>query len=99
MGIAIISKMFSFEAAHQLQYHRSKCARPHGHSYKLEVTVRGEVKNEPGDSDHGMVLDFGDISQIVKEAIISRLDHYDLNEVTGIYPTAEYLVHWIWNNL
>lgn len=99
MGYAIITKVFPFEAAHHLCYHKGKCARPHGHSYKLEVSVRGEIKNDPGESDHGMVMDFGDISQIVKETILSRLDHTDLNEVTGIYTTAEFLVHWIWDNL
>lgn len=99
MKSAIITKVFRFEAAHQLPGHKGQCARLHGHSYKLEVSVRGPVKELPGQSDNGMVLDFGDLSQIVKESVISRLDHYNLNEVTGLHTTAENMVHWVWDTL
>lgn len=99
MRYAIITKIFRFEAAHHLPGHHGKCARPHGHSYRLEVTIRGPIKDAPGESDHGMVLDFGDLAQIVKNAVIERLDHQDLNAVTELHTTAENLVHWIWNEL
>jgi len=99
MNFAILTKSFRFEAAHQLPGHGGKCARMHGHSYKLEVSLRGPIKNAPGQSDNGMVLDFADLSAIVREAIINRLDHYNLNEVTGIHTTAENMVHWIWTEL
>ncbi len=61
--------------------------------------MRGPMKNVPGESDHGMVMDFGDLSWIVKNSVIERLDHHDLNEVTGIHTTAENLAHWIWSEL
>lgn len=99
MKAAIITKIFRFEAAHHLPGHYGKCVRPHGHSYRLEVTVRGSIKNAPGESDHGMVMDFGDLSQIVKNAVIEHLDHQDLNVVTNIHTTAENLAHWIWDEL
>lgn len=99
MRYALLTKSFTFEAAHHLPGHRGKCARPHGHSYTLEVTLRGPIRHAPSESDHGMVLDFADLSQVVKEAVIARLDHYDLNEVTGIHTTAENLAHWIWDAL
>lgn len=99
MKIAMITKCFRFEAAHQLPDHHGKCARPHGHSYQLEVTLRGPIKDAPGDSDHGMVMDFGDLKQIVHETVIMHLDHHDLNEATGVYTTAENLAHWIWDAL
>lgn len=99
MHTAIVAKTFHFEAAHQLPGHRGKCARLHGHSYRLEVAVRGPIKDAPGQSDHGMVMDFEDLSRIVRHSIIERLDHYDLNEVTGIRTTAENLVHWMWDTL
>ncbi len=99
MRYAILTKVFRFEAAHQLVYHGGKCARPHGHSYRLEVTLRGPVKDTPGRSDHGMVMDFGDLAQLVREAVLERLDHTDLNQVTGVYTTAENLAHWIWDAL
>lgn len=99
MRAAVITKQFRFEAAHQLPHHRGKCARPHGHSYLLEVSLRGPVKEQPGASDHGMVLDFSALGEVVRESVVARLDHHDLNEVTGIYTTAENLVHWIWERL
>jgi 6-pyruvoyltetrahydropterin/6-carboxytetrahydropterin synthase len=95
----VVTKIFHFESAHHLPGHSGKCAHLHGHSYRLEVTVRGPIKDVPGASDHGMVMDFGDLSHIVKNSVIERLDHRDLNEVTGLHTTAENLVHWIWNEL
>jgi 6-pyruvoyltetrahydropterin/6-carboxytetrahydropterin synthase len=99
MKVATITKVFRFEAAHHLPGHHGKCARPHGHSYRLEVTIRGPIKNAPGESDHGMVMDFGDLSQLVKNSVIEPLDHQDLNTITEIHTTAEHLVHWIWDEL
>ncbi len=99
MSIAILAKTFHFEAAHHLPGHRGKCARLHGHSYRVEVALRGPIIYAQGESDHGMVMDFDDLSQIVRSAVIERLDHRDLNEVTGIHTTAENLSHWMWDAL
>jgi len=99
MRYAIVTKIFHFESAHHLPGHRGKCAHLHGHSYRLEVTIRGPIKDAPGESDHAMVMDFDDLSRIVKNSMIERLDHRDLNEVTGLQTTAENLAHWIWNEL
>lgn len=99
MKYARITKVFRFEAAHHLPAHQGKCARPHGHSYRLEVTLQGPIKDAAGVPDHGMVMDFADLSLIVHNAVIEQLDHQDLNVVTGLYTTAENLVHWIWTRL
>jgi len=99
MRSATLTKIFHFEAAHHLPGHRGKCARLHGHSYRLEVTLSGPIKDAPGQPDHGMVMDFEDLSRIVLTSILERLDHSMLNEVTGIHTTAENLTHWIWDNL
>ncbi len=99
MKFAIITKTFRFESAHHLPAHHGKCAHLHGHSYRLEVSLRGPVRDEQGQSDHGMVMDFGDLSHIVQAAVIERLDHHDLNEVTQVYTTAENIAHWIWDAL
>ena len=96
---ALLTKVFHFEAAHSLPGHRGKCARLHGHSYTLEVTLRGPIKQAEGTSDDGMVMDFDDLSQLVKQAVIERLDHQDLNAITDIRTTAENLAHWIWDAL
>lgn len=99
MRYAKITKCFRFEAAHRLSEHQGKCACLHGHSYKLEITLRGPIKDSFGESNHGMVMDFAELSQIVKEAVLEQLDHQDLNAVTGIYTTAENLIYWIWDEL
>jgi len=46
-----------------------------------------------------MVMDFDDLSRLVQQAVLERLDHQDLNAVTGIRTTAENLAHWIWDEL
>jgi len=89
--VATITKIFRFEAAHHLPGHRGKCANPHGHSYRLEITLRGPVKDAPNQSDDGMAMDFSDLTQIVRASVIERLDHQDLNLATGLHTTAENL--------
>lgn len=97
---AILTKAVSFEAAHQLPGHQGKCAQLHGHSYRLEVSVRGPLKQAPGTSDDGMVVDLHELSEIIKQAVIFRLDHRYLNEVMEERrTTAENLAHWIWEAL
>lgn len=99
MRYAVMTKIFHFESAHHLPGHKGKCASLHGHSYRLEVSIRGPIKEAPGESDHGMVMDFTDLAQTVKYSVIERLDHHDLNEVTHLHTTAEHLAHWIWDEL
>lgn len=91
-----IFKEFSFEAAHRLPNVPSghKCARLHGHSFRVEVAVRGPVGR-----DTGWVMDFGDISAAFRP-VHEQLDHYYLNEIAGLEnPTSEYLARWIWRRL
>jgi 6-pyruvoyltetrahydropterin/6-carboxytetrahydropterin synthase len=91
-----IYKEFTFEAAHRLPNVAGghKCARLHGHSYRVSVHVEGEV----GEAD-GWVLDFGDVSDAVKP-VIKQLDHYYLNEIAGLEnPTSEVLAVWLWDRL
>ena len=99
MHFAILTKTFHFEAAHHLPGHRGKCARVHGHSYRMEIAVRGPLKDAAGQSDDGMVMDFEDLSRLVRSSIIEQLDHRDLNEVVGMRTTAENLAHWMWDTL
>lgn len=71
----IVCKQFSFDSSHQLVGHKGKCANLHGHTYKLEVFVKGNVIDEPGTSDDGFVIDFSDLKDIVKEHIVDPIDH------------------------
>lgn len=75
MSIIRITKEFQFEMAHALLGYDGPCKNIHGHSYKLDVTVVGKVKEDTSDSDEGMVIDFGIIKDIVKELIIDEYDH------------------------
>src|SRR5581483_747704 len=70
---AIITKEFTFEASHHLPGHRGKCRHLHGHSYRLEISLRGPLINAPGQSDDGMVMDFDDLKRIVNHTIIEEL--------------------------
>ena len=70
-----ITKEFKFEMAHALHGYDGLCKNIHGHSYKLCVTVKGEVKNDSGNAKDGMVLDFDILKSIVKPEIINKYDH------------------------
>ena len=70
-----LTKEFGFELAHALYGHDGLCKNIHGHSYKLFVTVIGEPISDNKNPKHGMVMDFSDLKQIVKEEIVDKLDH------------------------
>lgn len=89
-------KEFTFEAAHRLPHvpEGHKCARLHGHSFVVRISVDGEVGELSG-----WVMDFGDIKAAFKP-LYDRLDHYYLNEIPGLEnPTSENLARWIWREL
>ena len=91
-----IYKAFTIEAAHRLPNlpESHKCYRLHGHSFKIEVHVTGEV-----DQKTGWIMDFADISAAFKP-LFERLDHHYLNEIEGLEnPTSENLARWIWRQL
>ena len=70
-----LTKEFRFEMAHVLDGYDGLCSHIHGHSYILAVTVIGEPIDTPGHPKLGMVIDFGDLKQIVNTLIIDRFDH------------------------
>lgn len=91
-----IYREFTFEAAHRLPNVRAghKCARLHGHSYRVELRVDGEV-----DPVTGWVMDFADLKAAF-EPLREQLDHHYLNDVPGLEnPTSEVLATWIWRRL
>ena len=70
-----LTKQFKFEMAHALAGYDGLCANIHGHSYRLWVTIVGNVKNEDRHVKNGMVLDFSELKRIVKSTIINKYDH------------------------
>jgi 6-pyruvoyltetrahydropterin/6-carboxytetrahydropterin synthase len=94
--VVVIRKHFRFEAAHVLPHHPGKCSRLHGHSYRLEVAIRGALQ-DTGPA-RGMIADFDEISALVRPLVVERLDHSSLNDVLP-NPTAEHIALWIWETL
>lgn len=90
--IVKVSKDFSFEAAHFLEGYEGACRNLHGHSYKLRVSVSGKIEPLSDDINDLMVIDFKELSRIVKKLIIEPCDHTCLNEVLPCVPTAEAMV-------
>lgn len=68
-----IAKEFSFDMAHMLDGHDGKCQNLHGHTYKLQVEVTGELVESGAKS--GMVIDFSDLKAVVKREILDKMDH------------------------
>ena len=91
-----IRKQFKFESAHVLPHHPGKCARLHGHSYRLDVAIRGPIR-ATGPAQ-GMVEDFDTVAAVVEREVIDVLDHRSLNELME-NPTCEIIVQWIWERL
>jgi 6-pyruvoyltetrahydropterin/6-carboxytetrahydropterin synthase len=88
-----LAREFSFEAAHRLPNvpPGHKCARLHGHSFKVELVCEGSI-----DPQRGWLLDFADLKAAF-EPLHAQLDNHYLNEIEGLEnPTAENLAIWIW---
>ena len=95
-NVLILTKTFRFEAAHFLPEAGAdhKCVNMHGHSWKVEITVRGKI-----DAEKGWFMDYSDIKSAWRK-LENLLDHSVLNEIEGLEnPTSELLAVWIWDKL
>ena len=106
----IVTARLSFSAAHRLhnpnrdaEWNRrtyDKCDNPagHGHNYFISVSVRGRI-----DPETGMVIDLKKLKDIVRDRVVDRVDHRNLNEdvdfLRGVVPTAEILARAFWIEL
>lgn len=106
----IVTARLSFSAAHRLhnpsrdaEWNRriyDKCDNPagHGHNYVIQVSVKGPINEETG-----MVIDLKKLKDIVRDRVIDRVDHRNLNEdvdfLRGVVPTAENLARCFWQQL
>ncbi|PDY08424.1 6-carboxytetrahydropterin synthase QueD [Bacillus cereus] len=90
----MVSKEFTFDAAHHLHFYEGKCKNLHGHTYKVVFGISGYV------NDIGLAIDFGDIKEIWKNEIEIYLDHRYLNETLPVMnTTAENMVVWIYEKM
>jgi 6-pyruvoyltetrahydropterin/6-carboxytetrahydropterin synthase len=91
-----LAHQFRFEAAHRLPNVPAghKCARLHGHSFRIELAVRGPV-----DEHAGWFIDYQQLAD-AWAPLHEQLDHRYLNEIEGLdNPTSETLARWIWQRL
>lgn len=109
MRVAVFRKA-QFNAAHRLfrkdwTDDKNKevfglCANPnfHGHNYKLEVKVTGEI-----DPETGYVIDLKELTDIIKDEVMERFDHRNLNldteDFKNLNPTGENIVVVIYNHI
>jgi 6-pyruvoyltetrahydropterin/6-carboxytetrahydropterin synthase len=102
-----LTRVYHFSAAHRLEHpaltaednarRYGMCARPHGHNYYLEVTMRGEP-----DPVTGMLIDVGRVDDVVATAVLDRVDHQSLEQVSslaGVITTGESLARAFWGVL
>jgi len=84
----------TFAAGHYLRNYKGKCEKPHGHNYKIRVTLAGAELDKAG-----LLLDFKDLREVMKH-VIERLDHQMINEIepfTVINPSAENLAKYFYD--
>jgi 6-pyruvoyltetrahydropterin/6-carboxytetrahydropterin synthase len=90
----MVSKEFTFDAAHHLHCYEGKCKNLHGHTYKVIFGISGYVDSI------GLMIDFGDIKDIWKNEIEVHLDHRYINEtLPAMNTTAENMVVWIYEKM
>lgn len=90
----LVSKEFTFDAAHHLHNYEGKCKNLHGHTYKVIFGISGFI------DERGILVDFNDIKDIWKKEIEIYLDHKYLNEtLPPMNTTAENMVVWIYEKM
>jgi len=70
-----IRRYVETDTGHRVPNHRSKCRHMHGHRYRFEAEIEGDIVMEPGVSEEGMLMDFSDVSSILMEHVHDAIDH------------------------
>ena len=73
--VTTIRRYVETDTGHRVPNHKSKCRHFHGHSYRFEAEIEGDVVTEKGVSDEGMLIDFSDVSNILTKYIHDEIDH------------------------
>ena len=84
----------TFAAGHYLRNYKGKCENPHGHNYRVRVTLAGKELDQAG-----LLLDFKNLREVMKP-VIDRLDHQMINELepfTTLNPSAENLAKYFYD--
>lgn len=86
----------TFDAAHQLMGYEGPCEKLHGHTWKVQVFIRGNKLNKLG-----MLVDFKEVKLLIQFAI-GKLDHTNLNVIPyfrKVNPTSENLAKYIFDQV
>lgn len=86
----------TFAAGHALRGYRGKCENPHGHNYKVQITLQGEQLD-----NIGLLFDFKDLKTAMNE-VIDRLDHRFINDIapfTELNPSAENMAKYFYDEI
>ena len=86
----------TFAAGHALRGYRGKCENPHGHNYKVQITLNGESLD-----NIGLLFDFKDLKTAMNE-VIDRLDHKFINDIapfTEMNPSAENMAKYFYDEM
>lgn len=70
-----ITRKLEFDAGHRIPDHKSQCRNLHGHRYTVEITLTGQVIEQEGNSDNGMIMDFSDVKAIASQHLVDVWDH------------------------
>jgi 6-pyruvoyltetrahydropterin/6-carboxytetrahydropterin synthase len=87
-----LMREYTFDAAHHLEWHPGKCRSLHGHTYRIEVTVVGQL------DERGVVMDFAELDEVVDREVLDVYDHTLLNNLIP-NPTAEHVAAEIYARL
>ena len=71
----LISSKLEFDAGHRIPSHNSQCRHLHGHRYAVEITLSGDIITDEGIAKQGMVMDYSEVKQIAKDALVDKWDH------------------------
>jgi len=84
----------TFSSGHALRGYRGKCENPHGHNYRVQVTLEG-----PQLDNIGLLIDFTQLKHAMRE-LIAKLDHQFINDLqpfTTVNPSAENLAKYFYD--
>ena len=85
-----ITRRIEFDAGHRIPDHKSQCRHLHGHRYALEITLAGDIIQQPGDPANGMVMDFSDVKDLAMRHLVDVWDHAFL-AYAGDRPVVDFL--------
>lgn len=87
-----VTKEFSFDAAHHIQLPNGEWENQHGHTWQLHVSVEGPLQ------ENGLVFDFCELDELVRQKVLTKLHHQNLNDQFK-QPSAEHVAVWVWDQL